>query len=358
MMKFDLQLFAEAGNVVNATESYVNAYTGDTQAFSGENSLSQELKTFYDTELLENARVEMYYAQFGKKQPLPANHGKTVQWRKWNTFARAGQLQEGVIPTGQKFGVSTRTGTVNQYGTYAAVSDRLELRAYDDVILGATEEMGASAAETQETLIRDALLVNTNVMYCDNLTLSTGAVAGTPTGCAAMEASATVMSLLTPDMVAKAVTKLKKDRVPTVNGKYYAVIHPSVAYDLRKSKEWIEAHKYAAPEQLFNGEIGELHGCRFIENVFAPVLAGDYKNKAGTVTYATYFFGKDSFGIIDPEGGALEMIVKDKSQIGGPLNQFSTIGYKLETNGATILYPERVLRVMSCSSFSATDEAN
>ena len=355
---FDLQLFAEAGNVVNATEGYVNAYTGDTQAFSGDNNLSQELKTFYDTELLENARVEMFYAQFGKKQPLPANHGKTVQWRKWNTFDRAAQLQEGVIPTGQKFGVSTKTGSVNQYGTYAAVSDRLELRAYDDVILGATEEMGASAAETQETLIRDALLVNTNVMYCDNVTLSTGAVAGTPTGCNAMEASSTVMSLLTPDMVARAVTKLKKDRVPTINGKYYAVIHPSVAYDLRRSKEWIEAHKYAAPEQLFNGEIGELHGCRFIENVFAPVLTGDYANKAGTVTYATYFFGKDSFGIIDPEGGALEMIVKDKSQIGGPLNQFSTIGYKLETNGATILYPERVLRVMSCSSFSATDEAN
>ena len=355
---FDLQLFAEAGNVVNASEGYVNAYTGDTQAFSRDNSLSQELKTFYDTELLENARVEMFYAQFGKKQPLPANHGKTVQWRKWNTFDRASQLQEGVIPTGQKFGVSTKTGSVNQYGTYAAVSDRLELRAYDDVILGATEEMGASAAETQETLIRDALLVNTNVMYCDNVTLATGAVAGTPTGCGDMEASSTVMSLLTPDMVARAVTKLKKDRVPTINGKYYAVIHPSVAYDLRRSKEWIEAHKYAAPEQLFNGEIGELHGCRFIENVFAPVLADTYVNKAGTVTYATYFFGKDSFGIIDPEGGALEMIVKDKSQIGGPLNQFSTIGYKLETNGATILYPERVLRVMSCSSFSATDEAN
>ena len=137
------------------------------------------------------------------------------------------------------------------------------------------------------------------------------------------------------------------------------MIHPGVAYDLRKSDGWIEAHKYASPEQLFNGEIGELHGCRFIENVFAPILGeSDYQNKAGTVTYATYFFGKDAFGIIDPEGGALEMIVKDKSQIGGPLNQFSTIGYKFETNGATILYPERVLRVMSCSFFSATDKAN
>ena len=356
--KFNLQMFAEAGTLVNTTGAYVNAYDGSKTNFDGVNTLSGELKTFYDTELLENARVEMFYAQFAKKQALPANHGTTVEWRKWNTFAKAGQLQEGVIPTGQKFGMSSKTGSINQYGTYATVSDKLEMRAYDDVILGATEEMGASAAETQETLIRDALLVNTNVLYCDNITLATGEAAGTPTACNGMEASATVMSLLTPDMVAKAVTKLKKDRVPTIGGKYYAVIHPSVAYDLRKSEAWIEAHKYAATGEIFNGEIGELHGCRFIENVFAPILDGEYANKASTVTYATYFFGKDAFGIIDPEGGALEMIVKDKSQVGGPLNQFSTIGYKFETNGATILYPERVLRVMSCSSFSATDAAN
>lgn len=353
-----LQLFADAGTLVNATGNYVNAYDGKTTAFDSVNTLSGELKTFYDTELLENARVEMFYAQFAKKQPLPANHGKTVEWRKWNTFDKASKLQEGVIPTGQKFGMSSKTGSIDQYGTYAAITDILELRAYDDTILGATEEMGASLAETQETLIRDALLVNTNVLYCDNITLATGAVASTPTAPAQMEASATVMSLLTPDMVAKAVTIMKKNRVPTINGKYYAVIHPSVAYDLRKSDAWIEAHKYAKPEEIYNGEIGELHGCRFIENVFAPILADDYANKATTKTYATYFFGKDAFGIIDPEGGAAEMIVKDKSQIGGPLNQFSTVGYKFETNGATILYTERLLRVMSCSSFSATDDAN
>ncbi|MBR5594017.1 MAG: N4-gp56 family major capsid protein [Bacteroidaceae bacterium] len=359
LMRLNLQLFAEAGNVVNATGNYVNAYTGATTEFDNVNTMNGELKTFYDTELLENARVELFYAQFAKKQTLPKRHGKTVEWRKWNTFAKATKLQEGVIPTGQKFGMSYKTGSIDQYGTYAAVSDTLELRAYDDVILGATEEMGASAAETQETLIRDALLVNTNVLYCDNITLADGTVAGTPTSPAAMEASATVMSLFTPDMVAKAVTIMKKNRVPTINGKYYAVIHPSVAYDLRKSKEWIEAHKYAKPDEIFNGEIGELHNCRFIENVFAPILGGDtYKNKAGGVTYATYMFGKDAFGIIDPEGGALEMIVKDKSQVGGPLNQFSTIGYKFETNGATILYSERTLRIMSCSSYSATDETN
>ena len=359
MFLFDfIQMFADAGTLVNATGGYVNSGTGSVTGFDGSNTLAPELKTFYDTELLENARVELFYAQFAKKQALPANHGTTVEWRKWNTFAKAGQLQEGVIPTGQKFGTSVKTGSINQYGTYTSVTDKLEMRAYDDVILGATEEMGASASETQEKLIRDALLVNTNVLYCDNIDLVDGSVVGTPSAPSEMEASTDTMSVLTPDMVAKAVTKLKKDRVPTINGKYYAVIHPSVAYDLRKSKEWIEAHKYSATTEIFNGEIGELHGVRFIENVFAPILDGEYANKAGGVTYATYFFGKDAFGIIDPEGGALEMIVKDKSQVGGPLNQFSTIGYKFETNGATILYPERVLRVMSCSSFSGTDEVN
>ena len=371
-----LQLFADAGTVVNTlvnngTSNYTNAYTGDAVAANpSTNTLAPELKTFYDTELLENARTEMFYAQFGRKQRLPKNGGTTIEWRKFNTFARASELKEGVIPTGQQFGSSSLTASISQYGTYTSITDKLEMRAYDNVILAATEEMGASAAATQETLIRNALLVGTNVMYCDNVDVN-GVVLSTPTSPATMGAgggssNSDGWALLTPTMVNKAVTKMKKDRVPRINGKYYAVIHPSVAYDLRQSKEWIEVHKYAATSEIFNGEIGELHGCRFIEDTFAPILGGSYiysgsttyKNKSNGVTYATYFFGKDGFGIVDPEGGGLEMIIHDKDEIGGPLNQFSTIGYKFETNGATILYPERVLRVMSVSSYSATDEEN
>ena len=352
--KFNLQLFADAGTTVMTTTGTANAYTGEVTTT---NAMSSTLKTFYDTELLENARVELFYAQFAQKQALPAGRGKTVEWRKWNTFAKASKLTEGVIPNGQTFGQSSITDNIEWYGTFATVSDQLDLHAYDPVILGATEEMGASMAETQETLIRNALLTGTNVMYCDNITLADGSVASTPTAPGQMEASATVMSMMTPKMVNKVVTYFKKNRVPRINGKYYAVIHPSAAEDLRNSKEWIEVHKYAATGEIFNGEIGELHGMRFIENPFAPVLDGEYVNKAGTKTYATYCFGKDAFGIIDPEGGAARMIVKPASEVGGPLEQFSTVGYKLSTNGAKILYPERMVRLMSCSSYSATDDA-
>ena len=51
----NLQLFADAGTLVNATGNYVNAYDGTPTAFSGVNTLASTLKTFYDTELLENA---------------------------------------------------------------------------------------------------------------------------------------------------------------------------------------------------------------------------------------------------------------------------------------------------------------
>lgn len=48
------------------------------------------------------------------------------------------------------------------------------------------------------------------------------------------------------------------------------------------------------------------------------------------------------------------MILKDKSQIGGPLEQFSSVGGKFET-ATKVLYPERIVAVWSGSKYSATD---
>jgi N4-gp56 family major capsid protein len=338
----DLQLFAESGTLVNTlTNGYVNAQTGDSQPFDGASSLSGELKTFYDTELLENARTEMFYAQFAKKQVLPAKHGNSVEWRKWNTFAKADKLEEGVIPTGQKFGMSTKTGAIEQYGTYATITDTLELRAYDDIILGATEEMGAAEGETYDTLTRNILVAGNSVHYCPNGDTPVTARSGLTNEC-----------VLTPDVVNKAQTWLKKNKAPKIDGYYVALIHPSVAYDLRNSEEWKEYHKYNDVAPIFKGEIGELHGVRFVETNAAKIW------KDGDVAvYATLFLGKDAFGILDPEGEGMEMIIKTKEQIGGPLNQFGTIGYKF-CHGAKILYQERILRVESGSSLGADDTAN
>lgn len=359
--KVGFQFFADAGTLVNATGNYVNAGTGKTTEFSGNDTLTPTMKTFYDTQLLENVRPDLYHAQFAEKQALPRNHGKTVEWRKWNTLKDAETLTEGVIPTGQKMGQSSMNASIEQIGTYVTISDQLELHALDNMILGATEELGASAALSIDKRVRNVVVAGHNVQYCDKVSSSGTHTA--VTGRSGLDKTA----LLTPLEINKAVTTLKKLGAKPINGKYVAIIHPSVSFDLRNSDGWVEAHKYAAVTEIFNGEIGELHGVRFVESNNAKVFndstcpvkpaQSDGNPAVHYSVYPTLFFGKGAFRMIDPEGGNLEMIVKNKGEIGGPLDQFSTVGYKAEM-ATKIVYEDRMVRVESCSSYSETDEAN
>lgn len=370
LMVMDLQLFADtapvyngAGSVTTTTGGYVNSYTGAaitagtannpiTGSTQSTNTMSPTMKTYYDTQLLENARSNQVFSQLGRRQALPRNHGKTVEWRKFNTFKKAlTPLTEGVIPTGQQFGMSSINVTVQQFGDYTTITDVLEMHAVDKTILDATEEMGAAMNETMETLIRNVLVGGTNVMYAP--------IIGTGGATTAVESRAalTAAAKLTPEVVHKAITWLKKSKAPKFDGQWYvAVIHPSVAEDLTESSAWIEAHKYEATTEIFKGEIGRMWGCRFVESTNAPVFSNGAESSP-VMAYATLFFGKDAFGVVDPEGMGAEMIIKDADKVGGPLNQFSTVGWKAE-QACKILYQERMLRVESGSTYSATDVAN
>lgn len=332
MLELNLQLFAwEQGTPGSPTVNPVNVTTQE--------SMSPTMKVFYDTTLLENARENMIFTQFGKKQPMKGNK---VEWRKFNTFKKAlTPLTEGVIPTGQTFGMTKIEGEITQHGDFTPISDRLELESYDDVIFGATEEMGAAEGETYDTLTRNILVSGNSVAYCPNGTTAVTSRADITNAC-----------ILTPAVVNKAATWLKKNKAPKIDGCYVALIHPSVALDLRESAEWKEFHKYNDVAPIFKGEIGMLHGVRFVETNEAKIW-----KDSGKAVYATLFLGKDAFGILEPEGEGMEMIIKTKEQIGGPLNQFGTIGYKF-CHGAKILYQERMLRVESGSSSGDLDEAN
>ena len=50
--ELNLQLFADAGTLVNASGNYVNAYSGETSAFPDGGGMTASMKTFYDTEML------------------------------------------------------------------------------------------------------------------------------------------------------------------------------------------------------------------------------------------------------------------------------------------------------------------
>ena len=256
-MKMNLQMFAEA----------------NTQTTGG---LSAEMKTYYGMELLENAKPQLVHNQFAATKGLPAGGGKTVEWRKFGAFDKALKpLTEGVTPDGSGISVSYITKELAQYGDYTTVSDMLDLTAIDDVVLEITDRHGSNMGLTLDTVTRNEIQQGKQVIYAPKLGAN---------GAKTEITSRTALDKdcrMTSGLVAKAATQLKKMNAPTFDGKYVCIIHPSVAFDLRQDEAWIAAHQYAAATELFSGEIGELHGVRFVETTEAKIYRGE--NLAGDV---------------------------------------------------------------------------
>lgn len=410
---FNLQLFAASEATLNANKT-------------SQQSMSDSMKTFYDTALLENAREAIVFDQFAEKQKI---HGNKVEWRKFDTFAPAlTPISEGVTPTGSSFGMSNVEATTTQHGDYTTVTDRLEFEAYDDIILGATEEMGAAGGATKDLLTRNVITAGNAVAFAPK---SNGTAINSRS---ALDATC----LLTPRLINKARTWLIKNKAPKISNSYVCIIHPSVAEDFRNTDEWKEYHKYNDTAPIFKGEIGEMHGFRFIESnnakVHAPAIISGTCNKAvvastsssstslsvtatngkfaavasgasikvwiggsektvtaisisnegasatltlsaaasinentvvcgqgagkdGSCTYDCICLGSKAYGVVEPEQESMHMIIKDKGAIGGPLELYSTIGYKF-SHAAKILYQERILRIECGSSYSSSDEEN
>ena len=353
------QLFAEATDVINGMSGYINGATGAVTPFTpGSTDLGPLDRVFYETDMLENIREKQVFGQLGMKQSLPQEHGTSIEWDRWQTLGRIGKIKEGVIPTGKKLGIVAITATISEYGDYVAITKFSKRHGIKKIVLGAEEELSASAADTYEELVRNTLVGGTNLLFADATNKSTGAYVSTPTTEAELQtALATYDVMLNSTVLAKAATALKKSaKGLKYQGAYYvAVVHPDVAEDLRiKDSNWIEAHKYDASEEIFTGEIGRMHGIRFVESNFAPVI------KSSTQSYATYktlIFAKDAFAVVDPEGGNLEMIIKNEKEIGGPLNQYGTVGVWFEM-ACKILYQERMIAVWSGSSYSGVEDEN
>ena len=354
--KLDLQLFADAGTLVNTTLGYRNAYTGELTPFStGTDDLTPTMKSFYKTGMLKNARPKLIYSQLGKKQALPARTGRTVEWRKMNTLPPVPELTEGVIPAGEKLGMIAITVALTQYGMYTPISDLLELHATDPILTEASEELGATGGKTNDKLVRNVLMGNTNLLFAD--AYASGSYDSTPASKSALLTALAAGKAcdVTPDMINKAVTLLESMDVPKFDDDcYVCVLHPHVAYAIRRHPDWVDVVKYQAAKRIFRGEIGDLYGVRFITTTQAPIIKEEGDSKA---TYKTMVFGKDAFGVIDAEGGGMQTIFKSRKEVGGPLEQFCTIGIKFEM-AAKILYQERMVTIWSGSPYSGTATAN
>ncbi len=78
--------------------------------------------------------------------------------------------------------------------------------------------------------------------------------------------------------------------------------------------------------------------------------ANEYGQNSNTV-HGTFIFGDRSYAVADIKGSKkIRILMKDKKVIGGPLEQFSTVGWKVEGMAVTILQDLWIVQVFTGAS--------
>ncbi len=325
-------------------------FATETQT-TGSSGLSAEMKTYYEKRLIDLAGPKLVHDQFADKYPIPKNGGKTIEFRKYSPLAKATTpITEGVTPDGNKLNVTGIQATVAQYGDWIQMSDLLELTAIDNNVVQATKLLGNQAGRTLDTVTREVLAGGTNVIYAPKVGAD-GAKTEVTTR-SGLDATAKI----DVDLIFRAARQLKAMNANKIDNSFVAIIHPDVAYDLMRSDGWVDVHKYATPENIYEGEIGKIGGVRFVETTEAKIWTGD-GCPSGLAVYATLVLGANAYATTEITGGGLQHIVRPVGYGEDPLNQRSSCGWKC-TKVTKRLVEEYMVRIESCSSFSATAAAN
>ena len=299
-------------------------------------TLSNEMRTYYSDYIVDYAAPNLVHDQFGQKQNIPEGGGNTIHFRKFSPLPKVTSiLSEGVTPDGGSMNVSKATATLSQYGYYLTLSDVLTLTSIDNTLLEATQLLGKQAGQALDNITREVINGGTNVIYAG--------------GSAEARELINSENKITVEDIYKAARFLKNQNAPKIDGGYVAIIHPDVAYDLMRDPEWIDAHKYSATTELFEGEIGKIAGIRFVETTEAKIFQGNSCN-----VYSTLVLGANAYGVTELTGGGLQTIIKQLGSGGAadPLNQRATCGWKaLKT--AVRLVENYLIRIESASTFNS-----
>ena len=232
-----------------------------------DDGMSAEMKTYYSDYLIDLAEPELVHDQFGQKHPIPKNGGKTIEFRQYDPLPEmTTPLVEGVTPDGQDMSVKTITAEIEQYGGYVTLSDMLILTAIDNNVVQATKAIASQAGRTLDTITREVLNAGTVVQYAEGQVDARDELYYT---------SADDNCNLTVDAIKRAVRFLETQDAPKISGNYVGIIHPYCKYDLMKDPELRAPHEYVDTTNIYQNEIGELAGVRFVEASRAKVFHGE-----------------------------------------------------------------------------------
>jgi N4-gp56 family major capsid protein len=303
---------------------------------TGTGATATKPAAFYDKVLLKILRQRDWgHTQFAQERPMPRNYGDTVNFRRIQKLGPAlTPLTEGVTPDGDVASITAISATTKQYGKPMYFSDVVNFQLIDPIVTEYSVEQGHAAKETLDQLVREELNGGTQVMYANSRVSRVTLAAGDKP---------------TIDNFRKMRLVMKKNHVPTINGKYVVLITPEIAFDLMDDAKFLKAYEIGQNNKpLIEGEIADVYGIKFIEVVNAKVFTG--AGAAGVNVHSSIMLGKDAYGITKIKGeGDVKAIVKALGSAGteDPLDQRQSIAWKVNAFVAKRLMEEAIYRYES-----------
>lgn len=230
-------------------------------------------------------RPELYFDRFAdvkNTDATPAN-GASLTFTIWNDIAAATTpLSETTDIDAVAMSDSQVTLTLAEQGNAVSTTFRVEATSFVPLNRSVANIVGYNAGISLDTLARDVMAAGSNIRYA---------------GAATTRLTVASTHLLKATNVRRAKAELEGANVQRFEGGYYAsVIHPDVALDLREetgAAAWRDPHNYSQPGEIWNGELGEFEGFRFVTSPRGPLFV-DGGVGATVDVYRTLFFGRQA----------------------------------------------------------------
>ena len=307
------------------------AYTNTDTNMTTSSALSAGMQTYYNRELLRTFEPNLVHLQFGDEHRMPPHSGLVMNMRKLiplETNTKA--LSEGDPGESVMLAETEVTVQLQQYGEYARCTDKLDLTHLDMDIMRRTKLFGDAGARSIDAVVREELAKCANVIYA---------------GGKASRAELTAADKLTSRELRKAVKTLKKNHAQTFGGYFVAIIGPDTMYDLQEDEAFVKVSQYQDKENIYTGEVGRLFGVWLVETTEAKIFEG--AGASGADVASVIVLGQYAYGVTSLKGAKPRVIVKPAGSAGtaDPLDQISTVGWKMDGFGAKLLQPEYAVRI-------------
>lgn len=265
-------------------------------------TMSDLEKVSYVKESLPIARPKLLYSQYAVKDRVAKREGATRQWFRFtkygivsgsdfNTTATYVKNSTGTPPTWTPGTptVTTVTATADfLFGKGNEWYEGAEYMSFADIPKELRVMNTVHAAESIDTEVRGVVVAGSNVVYANG--------------------RATRPNLLSTDYadmndIFDAVTNLRNNDAPEINGMYSAICSANVIAEMMKDTAFQSAIQFQKP-YLFSGTIAELYGVRFAFTSRAPTStsggsASQIANIEQTIITGDNAYGKTAWMLDD-----------------------------------------------------------